>query len=417
MASRRNFIKKGSITAIGLPWLSRSFENSGLRDPNGNIDWNEVRSHFPITSWEKIQMNSGSAGVMTNETRAHLVDLIHEMNSSAPYYAWGKWSEIKESNTERLAKHIGANSSDISVVRNTTEALNMIIYGMRFEKGDRIVAAKHDYPHALSAVKNRAKKDGLDLVLVDMTLPASEDRILKTYEEVLNENAKLLLVTHMTHREGFIMPVKKLADMAHRNGALVALDAAHSYGQFMHDIQDLGVDFYGTSLHKWLNAPHGNGLLYSKPESLDALDIYPSASESADKTIKQFEYLGTRSFAHEIGISSALDFYEELGPQVKQKRLYELKTYWTEKASDIKGFEIHSDPSYEKSCAVATFSIKGLSNGLIRRSLDQDFGIHAKSVGGSFGGGIRISPNIFTSYSELDKLVEAIRNIARSNQK
>ena len=399
---------------MSLMWSSELYQMSHSIGHSGNVDWSYIRSLFPITQWEKIQFNSGSAGVMPTPVFDYLTGLMTKMNAMAPYVAWGEWQDIKAENLKRIARLIHVRPSQIAIVRNTTEALNMIIYGIRFSPGDEIVAANHDYPHALSALTNRAKRDRLKVNMVDMTLPASDDEVLEKYARAITKKTRLVLATYMTHREGHILPVRQLAQLAHDHDAELIVDAAHAIGQFEHNLSDLGADFYATSLHKWLNTPHGTGLIYARDEHLSALYPYPSSANDVQDDIVQFEYLGTRPFAHEIGVSASLDFHDMLDPQVKQKRLHELKLYWAEKVQQMPKVHLRTDLDPGKSCAVATFYIDGKGAGEILNLLDKDFDIHAKSVGGSPHSGIRISTNVFTGYDELDKLVTAIDTISKS---
>ena len=216
----------------------------------------------------------------------------------------------------------------------------------------------------------------------------------------------------MTHREGHIMPVADLSSMASQNGAYSVVDGAHVVGQIPVDLHQLGCDFYGSSLHKWLNAPHGTGLIYAKENRISSLYNHPSSYPDAYKSMDKFEQIGTRDWANEIAIKAALDFHDLIGTEHKTKRLQELKEYWTSKVKYFPYVKVITDTDPESSCAVATFIIEDLSGGKVVRILNDRFDIHAKSVSGPWGSGVRISVNIFTSFSELDRLIGAISQIS-----
>ena len=413
MNLRRTFIKHTSLAALAAQWtysLSSIAMSSCMA--NGYVDWEEVRKQFPIVQWEKLQFNSGSAGVMPAIVSDYLISLTKTINAMAPYEAWSSWQESMEETKRRLAKLINVDREELQFVRNTTEALNMIIYGLNLAPNDEVILCEHDYPYAINAWKNRASRDRIKLKLIEFELPNSDEAIINIYSKAITPLTKILHVTYMTHRQGHIMPVDKLVKLAQKHNIQVVIDGAHTLGQIAVDISKLGCDYYATSLHKWLNAPHGTGLLFVKNERITELMPHPSSNLN-DETIVKYAHLGTRAYQQEVGIAAALDFHELLGSHRKYSRLQELKHYWTGYLKQNERIKWHTDLSDDKSCSVATISINGMSSSKATKILDQKYDIHAKSVGGSWGSGIRISPNIFTNFQELDQLVFAINEICK----
>ena len=413
MSSRRQFVKGASLLGLGINWASLIPTVRLMGSNTEGVDWGHVRDLFPISTWEKIYLNSGSAGVMPTPVQDHLIELIKKVNSKAPYEVLGEWQEIKASNLSRLAEMTNCGHGELQIVRNTTEALNMIIYGLTLDNGDEVVMGQQDYPFAKNAWLNRAKRDDLIIKEVDLQIPAHDEEILAAYDKLITDKTEVVHITHITHREGHIMPVKKLTALAHSKGAQVVVDGAHSVANINLDLKDLDCDYFASSLHKWLNAPLGTGLLYVKEEKIKDLYNHPSSHLEAYDSINKFEHLGTRAWANEMGISAALDFHEALGHENKMNRLQELKEYWTGQLMDVDNFKLKTwiEPRYSR--AVATFSLDNVSNGKILNSLNRDYNIHAKSVGGIGGGGIRVSPNVFTTEEELDQLVFAIRKLSQ----
>lgn len=413
MTSRRGFVKGLSIIGISSAWSDLLADIHSKINTNDGIDWNEVRSQFPIVGWSKMQFNSGSAGVMPLQVRDYLIELIHYINTKAPYKVWGEWQQLKKSNLNRLAQMVGCNSGELQVVRNTTEALNMIIYGLRVTKGDEVIIAGHDYPFARNAWLNRSQREGIVLREITLDLPGSDKKIINAYQSAISEKTKAIHITHMTHRQGHIMPVKELTEMAHDSGVEVIIDGAHVVGQIAVDLHHTGCDYYASSLHKWLNAPLGTGLLYIRNEKINQLYNHPSSNLDASESMDKFEHLGTRAWMNEIGVSAALDFHELIGAETKLSRLQDLKEYWTGRVQTTPGVILHTKIEPSHSAAVATFSIDGYSGGQLTKILDQEYDIHAKSVGGKWGSGVRISVNVFTNIKELDRLVTAIHEISQ----
>ena len=167
-AKRRKFVSHiPLIGAVLSQWnVDWTLTKESIIGTSG-VNWDEVRNLFPVSKWDKIHFNSGSAGVMPLPVQDHLIDLIKYMNQRAPYEAWNDWQVIKKENLTRLAHMLNTTAEEIQVVRNTTEALNMIIYGLPLEADDEVIVAEHDYPFALNAYENRATKDKIKIKFED----------------------------------------------------------------------------------------------------------------------------------------------------------------------------------------------------------------------------------------------------------
>ena len=414
MSSRRHFLKTSTVSGIGALWAQRLTTISrDVHLADNKIDWNAVRDLFPITNWDQIHFNSGSAGVMPIPVEDQFIALTKVMNRMAPYEAWGQWQDAHKVIMSRLGSLVSCSAEDLMLVRNTTEGLNMISTGLQLEKGDEIILAKHDYPYAENTWSNRSTRNELIIKRPNIQLPASEDEIINAYKKCISSKTRVMHITHITHREGHILPVKKLVALARKNGIIAVIDGAHVVGQIPLDIQDINPHFYTSSLHKWLNVPHGNGLLYVNPEATSRLIGYPSSNKSDLDNIKQFSHLGTRSFQLEIGIGAALDFHDMIGAQQKYERLQYLKHYWTSQLKNHPAITWYSNLSDTTSCSVVTIGLDGQSAGQVKSRLKREYNIHSKSVGIGKKGGVRISPNIFTNEEELDQLVQALKIIGQ----
>ena len=406
----RRSLLKNSFLLLGLPSIIH--RSNFLNIDSNTINWDKIREYFPITSWEKLHLNSGSAGVMPNPVLDYTIEAIRYMNSKAPYEVWGEWQAIKKSNINRIQRMIGAPEQSVEIVRNTTEALNMIISGLQMKENGEVIISNNAYPFAVNAWENKATKEGIQIKKISYQLPDTDDAILNQYEEVISPETQVIHITHMTHREGHIQPIDRIIEMAHKRNIQVVVDGAHCIGQIPLNLKDSDIDFYASSLHKWLNAPHGTGLLYVKPELVPSLHNHPSSYPGASDKIAKFEHIGTRAFHQEIGIHAALDFHDQIGLIPKMNRLQSLKEYWVEQLKEEPKVNMHTniDPKY--SGAVSTLSVEGFSGGQLVKILDRDYDIHIKSVGGLWGSGVRMSVNIFHDYSDLDKFVYAIKEIA-----
>ncbi len=403
--SRRTFISSlpimiGSMTLPTLPKFDAS-------------DWTKIKALYDIDKYPYLHLNSGSAGIMPTAVRLQLEKVIDQLNQNPPYEIWDGLVKIREDNRRKLASIIGAQSSEVAVVRNTTEAINLIVHGISISSNDRIVCASSDYPYAVGSMKMLAKKTKADLTIIplDDIDSISDDEMIERYRHNLRAGAKLLVLSHMSFREGRVLPVKEITHLAHENGAKVLLDAAHTYCHIPHDVKDLGVDFYATSLHKWLTAPHGSGLLYISEEEIEAINP-PLSLIDEDKGIEKFSHLGTRAFQNEVGINYALKFQEAIGLKKKCKRLKKLTDYWVDRVEDLPNIRFHTPRSKEKYGAVSAFSIKGIGTMNLLKTLQEEYQVHAKPSGYPGKGFIRITPNLFTLEADLDKLVTSIQDIS-----
>lgn len=414
MSSRRSFVKQVSLATVLSQW-SNSINALPYRSHSTDaIDWEAIRNLFPVIHWDKIHFNSGSSGVLPIPVLEYLNELTVALNSKAPYQTWSDWTEEYQSNKVRIAELVGSDTEEIQFVRNTTEALNLIIQGIPLQSGDEVLVSEHAYPYAANAWTNRAKRDALQIRKIKFSIPESDEHIVDAFVSRITDKTRVIHLTHITHRQGHVMPIKPIIEFAKSRNIEVVVDGAHVVAQIPVDVHDLGCDYYASSLHKWLNAPHGCGLLFAKEDKLQNLFPIISAPEN-ESGINKFAHLGTRAWQIEVGLSASLDFHDRLGFDNKYRRLQELKKYWTSQLKDVPKIRWWSALDDEHSCSVICVGIEGVSGGQIKNTLDSEYNIHAKSVGGSWGSAIRISPNIFTSYDELDQLVHAMKTIAQES--
>ena len=346
------------------------------------------------------------------------LDHYNRMCNEAPsYYMWRILDQDREPLRMNLAHLAGVPHDELAIVRNATEALNTIIFGLRLSKGDEVVVSTYDYPNMANAWRQRAIRDGVKLVYADPQLPSEDDAaMVEAYTSKFTARTKLVHITHIVNWNGQIMPVRKIADAAHARGIEVLCDSAHSFALLDFKIPDLGCDYWGTSLHKWLCAPFGTGLMWVKKEKIPTLWPLLSNDKPEGDNIRKFETLGTRSFPIEMATGYSLDLHNLIGSQRKQQRLHYLKTYWMEKVKDVKGvyFKTSTNPAF--SCAIGVFGIEGKKASALAEELYSKWKIHTVAIERDGISGVeapmnhvRVTPNVYTTLDELDRSVEAIR--------
>jgi selenocysteine lyase/cysteine desulfurase len=237
--------------------------------------------------------------------------------------------------------------------------------------------------------------------------------LVKQYTDAFTAKTKLVQVTHMINWIGQKIPVKQIADAAKKKNIEVMVDGAHTFAQFEFLIPGLNCDYFGTSLHKWLGAPIGTGLLYIRKEKIK--NIWPlfGAGDKEEDNIRKFEHLGTRPFYIEQAIDKAIDFYDMIGAKRKEERLLYLKNYWMEKVKDVPKVKLHTSFKKEFGCAIGMVSVEGKTPQELDGYLFEKFKVHTVGISWEQIRGVRVTPNVYTTTKNLDRLVEGIISFAK----
>jgi len=435
MADRRTFVKQagtiaGGLTLAGLvaPAFGKDMSFAdflqhnipGAMDTNMNDDdfWNWVKESYTVSN-TPINLNNGGVSPQPRVVQEMHEKYLAMCNEGPSYYMWRILDQGREPLRTKLSTLAGVSADEIAINRNTTEALNTVIFGLNLKAGDEVVLTKQDYPNMINAWKQREKRDGIKLVWLDLQLPSDDENYLvKQFTSAFTDRTKLVHITHMINWNGQILPAKAIARKAHERGIEVLVDGAHTFVHLEYNIPDLECDYFGTSLHKWLCAPFGSGMLYIKKDKIKNIWPLLGNDNPNSEDIRKFESLGTRSFPSEMAISTAVDFHYTIGAKRKEARLRFLKNYWAEKAIKIPGVKMATSLKPEFSCALALFNIDGMTPGEVEGALLSKYKIHTSPTNWELGNihGVRVTPNVYTSIRELDILVNAIEEIAHKGK-
>ena len=374
--------------------------------------WSVIQRAYSVNP-DIINLNNGGVSPAPIVVQQAVERYNQLANEGPSYYMWQILDQGREPLRRKLAALAGVDANEIAIDRNSTEALNTIIYGLPLKAGDEVIGTKQDYPNMIQAYRQRAERDGIVYKQINFDFPIEDDeRIVKAYEEAITPRTKIIHVTHMVNWVGQLMPARKISDMAHARGIEVVVDGAHSFGLIDFKISDLHCDYFGTSLHKFLSAPIGTGMMWVKAEKIEKL--WPltcnSAPHSAD--IRKFETLGTRSFPLEQGIGEAINFHEGIGSRRKQERIFYLKNYWASRVQSIPKVRIHTSMRPEYSCAICGVSIDGKTPGQVSGALFDRYKVHTVGVVWENISCVRVTPHVYTRVRDLDTLVAAIGEIA-----
>jgi len=421
-SSRRNFISHlGLGAAAALAWnqaeamnLQELFESSRQGEINDDDFWQGIRQAYTVSP-NIINLNNGGVSPQPQIVQDTFEKYNRLSNEGPSYYMWRILDQGREALRASLADLAGCSPDELAINRNATEALVTVINGIPLKKGDEVVLSKWDYPNMINAWKWREQRDGIKLIWVEHeTISENDEELAQRYTEKFNSKTKVVHITHLINWNGQVMPVRKIADKARQMGILSISDSAHSFAHLDFRIPDLGVDFWGTSLHKWLCAPFGSGLLYVSKQNIAGLPPLFPGEKPEGEDIRKFETLGTRSFPTELAVGRALDFHNGIGAARKSVRLHELKTYWTREVIKEDKIKIHTPIASTHSGAIAIVSIEGKEPSEIDLALFKNYGIHTVAINWENIHGVRITPHVYTSKSDLDRLVEGLVSISKT---
>lgn len=374
--------------------------------------WGWVRESYTVSP-NVINFNNGGVSPQPKVVQDAHIRFYQYCNEAPSYYMWRILDQGREGLRLKLADIAGVSADEICINRNATEGLNTVIFGLDLKPGDEVVLSKYDYPNMMNAWKQREKRDGIKLVWIDIPQPTEDDKtIVDLYAKAITSKTKIVHVTHMINWSGNLVPVKAIADMAHAKGCEVIVDAAHSFAQIDFKLSDTGADYLATSLHKWLGAPLGSGLLYIKKEKIKKVWALLSAPNPDGDDIRKFENLGTRNMAAEMAIGAAVDFHNVIGIKRKEARLRYLKNYWLEKAIKLKGAVVCTSMKPQNSCAIGNIGFENWKANDIEAKLYEKQKIHTTSIILEKINGIRVTPNVYTSMYDLDLLVKGLTDIS-----
>jgi selenocysteine lyase/cysteine desulfurase len=413
---RRNFLELlgGMSLYSTLPPLSPEMLEAISQPGNEEDYWAQIQQAY-TTSPQIINLNNGGVSPSPQIVQDAVERYSKYTNEAPSYYMWRILDQGREPLRENMAKYAGCSPEEIAFNRNATEALDTVILGLPLEKGDEVVLSKFDYPNMLSAWRQREMREGIVLKYVNLQLPSEDDaRLTQAYVEQMGPRTKVVHVTHVINWNGQIMPTKRIAEEAHKRGAEVVIDAAHSFAHIDYKIPELGGDYLGTSLHKWLSAPIGTGMLWVKKEKI--AKIYPLVPNDSPRSenIRKFENLGTRSFPLEQAIGVALRFQEAIGNARKQARLHYLKTYWAEEIGKLPKIKISTSLNPKYSGAIAHVGVEGKEGSEVENFLFNKYKIHTVAIKYEGLNGIRVTPHVYTSLKDLDKLKEGLFQLSKA---
>ena len=375
--------------------------------------WAIIQNSFTVTRGI-INLNNGGVSPSPRIVTEALVRYIWQQEDATAYTMWQILEPQSETIRTGLAELFGCDREEIAITRNASESLEILLMGMDFKPGDEILTTTQDYPRMLTTLRQRERREGLKLKLIQIPIPPKNlDEITSAFERGITNRTRLLLISHQVNITGQITPVKAVCDMARAKGIETIVDGAHSFAQFDFKQKDLGCDYFGTSLHKWLYSPKGSGLLYVKREKIEKLWPLMAAETKQASDIRKFEEIGTHSAAPRLAIGESLLFHNGIGGKRKEARLRYLSRYWMNRLKDVPKVRFNTSFDPNQSCAIANIHIEGTNPSAIGSYLFSKHHIFTTPIVHEEFQGIRITPNVYTTLGELDRFCELMEMIAR----
>ncbi|NGP77268.1 aminotransferase class V-fold PLP-dependent enzyme [Balneolaceae bacterium YR4-1] len=425
MYSRRKFInqlgKAGGAAMFGaflLPEKSRAIATN-LQKQNGSPSeiasdedfWFEVQQAFTVDR-SLVNLNNGGVSPAPAIVQEAMKDHLDFSNEAPAYTMWRILEPQREQVRKQLARLFNCDDEEIAITRNASEGLQICQFGFDLQPGDEVLTTNQDYPRMINTFKQRERREGIKLRQFSIPVPAENDEeIVRLFEENITPKTRLILMCHMINLTGQILPVKKVVQMARSKGIPVIVDGAHAFAHFDFDHSDLVCDYYATSLHKWLLAPHGTGMLYVRNNKISDLWPLMAAPDAMDNDIRKFEEIGTHPAANFIAISEAAAFHEGIGSARKGARLKYLTDYWVDQIIDNDRVRLHTSRDPNFACGIANVEIKDVDSGKLGSYLWRNYRILVTPIKHEEFEGIRVTPNVYTTLPELDRFADVMKEV------
>lgn len=371
--------------------------------------WFEIRDAF-TTDNSLINLQSGGVSPSPKVVQEAVKRYLDYSNTTPTYTMWEVLEPQEENIRQRLAREWGVDAEEVAIVRGTSEGMQICQNGIDLEPGDEVLTTNQDYVRMIWTYQQREEREGIVLKQISIPTPSEDPaEIVRLFEEAITPRTKIVHMCHMINLSGQILPVREVADLAHSHGLPLVVDGAHSFAHIDFKISDLGCDYFATSLHKWLFAPHGTGLLYVRRDRIRDLWPLTAAPAEMNDDIRKFEEIGTRPVALALAIGEALAFHQRLGAKRKEARLLYLRDYWMDRLKQNDRIKWNTSQKPGMACGIANFDIPGTDIKRMNQWLFDSHGIVTHVTEHPEYTGFRVTPNVFTTLNELDRFCDAIK--------
>jgi len=429
MPTRREF-----LGAVGLPSALavgglldlRSIERTlGLADSVPGADgppeavarnedfWAAIARAFTVDR-SLVNLNNGGVSPSPAIVQAAMRRHLAYSNEAPSYTMWKVLEPQREGVRQRLARHWDCDPEEVALVRNASEGLQTCQLGFDLQRGDEVLTTTQDYGRMINTFKQRVRREGIVLRQFPLPVPCEHpEEIVARFAAHISSHTRLILACHMINTTGQILPVRDIVALGRKHGIPVIVDGAHALAHFPFKISDLDCDYYATSLHKWLFAPHGTGLLYVRRDKIKGLWPLMAAPERETDDIRKFEEIGTHPAANYLAVGDALTFHQGIGDERKAARLIYLRDYWAKRLLAHDRIRLHTSLKPGFACGIANVQVTGIDSKKLADWLWENHRIHLIAIEHPEFEGLRVSPSVYTTLEELDRFCDAIETVLR----
>ncbi len=415
----------GAVAALATPGNSRA----DLPQPapgtgsatlaSDEAFWAEVATNYERTTGI-VNLEQGYWGKMAKPVQDAYIDATRMVNAQNSYYARRQYPADAAESIHRIATALGVDEDEITLTRNATESLHALIRQYRgLTADDAVLYSDIDYPSFKKTMRWMAESNDARAVQISLPGRASPDQIYNVYRQAFDDNPdlKVMLIMHASNQHGLVVPVARIAEEARSRGIDVFCDCAQSWGLLDYKIPSLSVDWAVFNLHKWIGTPVGVGALYMRRGSLAKIAPYPGEEDPENTNIHARVHIATSNFAAMLAIPDALDFHEAIGGANKEARLRYLRQLWTNEAESMPHIELLGGSDEASWSGMGSFRVAGQASPQAVRALqlrlEEEFGVFTVvRYGLESGACIRVTPQVFLTPSDMEKLVDALRALA-----
>lgn len=375
--------------------------------------WYPVQQAYTVDR-SLVNLNNGGVSPSPAVVQDSMKRYLDYSNAAPVYTMWHILEPQREGVRKRLARAFGCDPEEVALTRNASEGLEICQLGLDLKTGDEILTTNQDYPRMITTFKQRERREGLVLKEFSIPVPAEKPQeIVELFERNITRKTKVILMCHMINLTGQILPVKEVVAMARQRGIPVIVDGAHALAHFDFRLSDLNCDYYATSLHKWLCAPHGTGLLYVRRDKI--ADLWPmmAAPETMDDDIRKYEEIGTHPAANYLAIADALTFHQGIGAANKEARMRYLRDRWAKRLLKHDRVRLHTSLKPRFACGLATVQVEGIDPEQLTDYLWKKHRIIVTPLKHPEFEGIRVTPNVYTTLDEIDRFSDIMETVIK----
>jgi selenocysteine lyase/cysteine desulfurase len=371
--------------------------------------WREIQRAFDLDR-TMVNLNNGGCSPAPTHVLEQMIRDLRFSNELPVDHMWRVLEPRIESVRRDLAQDFGCDPEEMAITRNASEANETMIFGLDLKKGDEVIFTTQNYPRMQNAWRQRERREGIVLKPVKIETPVkSTASYVEHIANAITPRTRVIEVMHISFMTGYIAPVREIVDLAKPKGIQVFVDGAHAFAHFPFTRDQLGCDYYGTSLHKWLHAPIGTGFLYVRQDKIKSLWPLMAGSVEQEPNIRKYEEIGTHPAANHNAIAVAVAFNRGIGMDRKIARLRYLRDRWAKRLlAESDRVKMITPIGPNESGAIGVFGIDGMDMGKLGGWLLSKHNIVTTPMVNDEFQGMRITPNVYTTVDEVDLFADRV---------